>query len=66
VVDVGHRVFSLQVMVSADMPNRDTGAANEYEKQSLGDLGFGQVFLCKVVFALSDPAVDKRNILRLA
>ena len=61
VVHVGHRGLALEVMVGADVPHRGPSAADQNQKQPAGDLGLGQVFLGKVVLALSDRTVDDRN-----
>src|SRR5882724_11572972 len=43
-IDVGHRLLSLDVMVGADIPNRRLSAADENEKQPPGDLRLRQVY----------------------
>ena len=50
-IDVGHGLLALDVMVGADVPHRRLGAAHQNQKQPLGDLGLCQVFFRQVVLA---------------
>ena len=47
VVDVGHRLLSLDVVLCADIPHRRLRPADQDQKQALGDLGPGQIFFRK-------------------
>lgn len=49
---------------SARFPYRGLGATLEDEKQPLGDLGLGEIFLGDVVPTFPCGAVDDRNIVR--
>ena len=51
-------------MGPGDVPYRGLGATHEDEKQPLGDLGLGQIFLGDVVLTFPHGAVDDRNIVR--
>ncbi len=66
VVHVGHGLFAFEMMGAGDVPYRGLGATSQDEKQPLGDLGLGQIFLCDVVFTFPYGAIDDRNIVRLA
>jgi len=65
VVDVGHRLFSLDVVLCADIPHRRLGSTNQDQKQAPLDRRFGQVFFGKVVLALACGTVDHRNAVSL-
>ena len=64
VVHVGHGLLAFEVMGPGDVPYRGLGATHEDEKQPLGDLGLGQIFLGDVVLTFPHGAVDDRNIVR--
>jgi len=66
VVDIGHRLFSLDVVLAAYIPHRRLGAANQDQKQALGDRRLGQIFFGQIVFALPRGTVDHRNACALA
>ena len=48
-IDIGHGLLSLDVVVGADVPNRRLSATDENEKQPSGDLRLGQVFFRDIV-----------------
>src|SRR5439155_20183751 len=64
VVQVGHLMFAIEMMGPSDLPYLGLNAPYQDEKQPLGDLGLGQIFLCDVVFTFPHGAVDDRNIVR--
>ena len=45
VVDVRHRLFAFDVVLGVHIPHRRLGAANQDQKQALGDRGVGEIFL---------------------
>src|SRR5436309_5321941 len=53
-IDEGHGLLSLDVMVGADIPNRRLSAADENEKQPSGDLRLRQVFFRDIVLPFPD------------
>jgi hypothetical protein len=61
VVDVRHRLFAFDVVLAGHIPHRRRGAANQDQKQALGDRRLGQIFFCQIVFALPGGTVDHRN-----
>jgi hypothetical protein len=48
VVDIGHRLLFLDVVIGADIPHGRLGPADQDEKQSLGDGGPGEIVLGNV------------------
>ena len=52
VVDIGHRLLSLDVVIGADIPHRCLRPANQDDKHALGDGGPGEIVLCDVVLAI--------------
>ena len=62
VVHVGHRLFSFDVVLCADIPHRRLRPTDQDQKQALGDARFGQIFCGEVVLALSCRTVDHRNV----
>jgi hypothetical protein len=65
VVDIGHRLLSLDVVVGADIPHRCLGSTDQDEEQSPSDGGLGPIVLGNVVLALSRRTVDEGNVARL-
>src|SRR6201984_1850955 len=65
VVDIGHRLLFLDVVIGADIPHRRLGPADQDEKQSLCDGGPGEIVFRDVVLAFPRRTVDKRNVIRL-
>src|SRR2546427_4631406 len=53
VVDIGHWLLSLDVMIGADIPHRRLCPADQDEEQALRDGGPGEIVLCNVMLALS-------------
>jgi len=52
-------------MLTADVPDRRLGAADENEEQPLGNLGFGQIFLGQLVLAFPGWTIDNRDAIGL-
>src|ERR1700746_1631687 len=65
VVDIRHRLLSLDVVIGVDIPHRRLCPADEAKKQSLRDGGLGEIFLGDAVLALSRRTVDDRNVVGL-
>src|SRR6201987_50660 len=65
VVDVGHRLFSLDVVFRADIPHRRLRPTDQDQKQTLGGCRLGEIFLGKVMLALPCRTVDHGNAVRL-
>ena len=61
VVDIGHWLLALDVMVGADVPHRRLGAAHQNQKQALRDFRLCQIFLCQFMLALPGRTIDYRN-----
>ena len=53
VVDIGHRLLSLDVVISADIPHRRLRPPDQDDKHALGDSGPGEIVLCDVVLAIA-------------
>ena len=51
VVDVGHRLLALDVMIHADIPHRRLRAAHQNQRQPSGDLRLRQIFFRDIVLA---------------
>ena len=66
VVDIGHRLLSLDVVFRADIPHRRLRPTDQNQKQTLGHRRLGQIFFRKLMLALSYRTVDHRNVVRLA
>src|ERR1700757_2585163 len=62
VVDIGHRLFSFDVVLYVDIPHRRLGSANQDQKQALGDRRLGQIFFGKLVLPLPSETVDYGNV----
>ena len=60
-IDVGHRLLSLNVMIDADIPHRRLGATHQNQKQTLSDFRFCPVFFRRVVLAFTDRTIHNRN-----
>src|ERR1700741_3308689 len=65
VVDVGHRLFSLDVVFRADIPHRRLRPTDQDQKQTLDGCRLGEIFLRKVMLALPCRTVDHGNAVRL-
>ena len=65
VVDIRHRLFTLDVVLGVHIPHRRLGSSNQHQKQALGDRRLGEIFFGQVVFALPCRTVDYRNAVRL-
>ena len=65
VIYVRQGLLPLQVMLTANVPHRRRRAAHENQKQALSDSRPCQVFLRKLVLALSNRTIHNRNALGL-
>ena len=64
VIDVGHRLLSLDVVMRADIPHRRLRATDQNHEQAVRDRRLGQVFFRNVVLALPSRTVDHGNVVR--
>src|SRR5260370_25943322 len=65
VVDIRHRLLSLDVVFRADIPHRRLRPTDQNQKQTLGHRRLGQIFFRKLMLALSCRTVDHGNAVPL-
>src|SRR5262245_38441901 len=65
VIDIGHRLLFLDVVIGTDIPHRRLRPPDQDQEQSLRNGGPPEIVLSNLMFTLARCTADNRNVVRL-